>query len=213
MRRFSAHAGFTLLEVLIASTLLAVMMTLILGSLRIGVTSWSTGEHRSEIINRMLVTTNFLRTHVSAALPLFLPPARGKFGGDGAALRPQFLFRGERGWMQYAGTLPPQVKGGLYRFDLHWVQSSERSDLRLTIWPLVSGEPGKDPQPIDDVTILENVDTFSLAYYKLEPDGKAQWLDVWNEEVMPALVRIDLSVRDEPAWPPLFIAPRPEVRR
>lgn len=206
--------GFTLMEVLIAATLLAVMMTLILGSLRIGVDSWSTGERRSASINRMLVTANFLRTHLSAALPLFLPPQPGKLGGDPSGLRPQFLFRGEQGWLQYAGTLPPQVMGGMYRFDLHWVQSTERSELRLTIWPLSPGDPGKVQEPIDDVVILEHVEGFSISYFKLnELEGRSEWLKEWNEENMPALIRIEIAVEGEDDWPPLVVAPRPEVRR
>lgn len=210
----AAQAGFTLMEVLIAATLLAVMMTLILGSLRIGVDSWSTGERRSASTSRMLVTSNFLRTHLSAVLPLFLPPSKGKFGSDATGLRPQFLFRGEQGWLQYAGTLPPQVLGGMYRFDLHWVQSNERSELRLTIWPLSPSDAGKVQDPIDDVTILENVESFAISYFKLnELEGRSEWLKEWNEENMPALIRIEITVAGEEAWPPLVVAPRPEVRR
>ena len=90
----------------------------------------------------------------------------------------------------------------MYRFDLHWEQVNERSDLKLAIWPLSPGEAGRLVEPIDDVTFLEDVEAFSIAYFKLsEADGKTQWLNQWTEESLPALIRIEITVQGEPPWP------------
>jgi hypothetical protein len=181
--------------------------------MRIAVSSWSEGERRSATTNRMLVTSNFLRTHLTAALPLFSNPVPGRFGSDEDS-RPRFLFRGEQKRLQYAGTLPPQVRGGLYKFELYWQQVNDRSDLKLAIWPLTPPDPAKEAETIDDVTIVEDVEAFSIAYLKVnDGDGKTEWLNEWNEATMPALIRVEIAVQGEPGWPPLMVSPVIEGRR
>lgn len=215
MRQCRAQAGFTLLEVLIAASLLAVMMGLLLGSLRIAVDSWTAGERRSTATSRMLVTANFLRTHLSAAIPLFRNPVAGKAAiSDETGGQPQFLFRGDKSGLQYVGALPPQVRGGLYRFDLSWRRADERSDLKLMILPLAPIGGEQNAEPIDDVTVLEDVESFAISYLAAnEGDGKVQWLNEWTDPTMPALIRVEIAIQGEPPWPPLVIAPRVEGRQ
>ena len=204
------QAGFTLLEVLIASTLMAVMMTLLLGAMRIGVRSWEGGEQRSASNSRMLVTQNFLRSHLSAALPL----TRSPVGGNRVPrLENQIslLFEGGQDFLRYVGTLPPLVKGGLYQFEMYLKRDQERSDLKLAIKPLVSGKLQDEPELIDDVLLLENVESLSISYFKQsELDGESRWMNEWRQETMPALIRVELAVAGEPAWPAMVIAPRIE---
>ncbi|MBS1214900.1 MAG: ral secretory pathway protein, partial [Proteobacteria bacterium] len=85
---------------------------------------------------------------------------------------------------------------------------------KLKIWPITPAEPGKEAETIDDVTILEDVEAFTLAYLKInDADGRTEWLKEWSEERMPALIRVDITVRGEPPWPSLLIAPVIEGRR
>ena len=202
------QAGFTLLEVLIAATLMAVMMTLLLGALRIGVRSWATGDQRSASTSRMLVTQSFLRSHLSAALPLNRGPAKP---GTPPPLEPQtqLLFEGGKDFLRYVGTLPPVVKGGLYQFEMYLKRDQERSDLKMVIKPLASGSLKDEPEPIDDVLLLENVEFLKINYFvHHEEENTSRWTNEWKADAMPALIRIELSVLGEPAWPAMIIAPR-----
>jgi general secretion pathway protein J len=203
----SRQAGFTLLEVMIAAVLLAVMMSLLLGGMRIGADSWEQGERLAERSARMLVADNFFRSHLSDVKPLYeMPTDPGQAG-----MPPKLAFAGGPALLEYAGTLPPQVRGGLYKFRLHLAEEAGRNDLKLSLRPLSVGEQA-EAEPIEDLLVLENVAGLRFAYYKkTQVEGESQWQQEWREEFLPSLIRIDITLRGEPPWPSIFIAPRAET--
>lgn len=199
-------AGFTLLEVLIASALLAVMMALLLAGMRIGADSWAQGERLSERAMRLLVVDNFFRSHLGNTKPLCEKPGSGRQADQ----PPKPVFKGEAERLAFAGTLPPQVRGGLYKFYLYVDEDHERRDLKLAIRPFSSGGEAEtaDAEPIEDVLVAENVESIRFGYQqKAETeDAPPQWLDTWRSAYLPRLVRVELTLRGEAAWPPLLIA-------
>ncbi|QSA96706.1 prepilin-type N-terminal cleavage/methylation domain-containing protein [Methylococcus sp. EFPC2] len=214
MTRPLRQAGFTLIEVLIAATLLAVMMTLLLGSLRIGVRSWESGERRTADMNRMLTTQNFLRSHLSSTLPLRQTTAPG---ADPDPSSSALLFDGGPDRLAYAGSLPPQVRGGLYRFELYTEEHDDIRDLKLSIQPVyqaAGGSRGNEEGSIEDVTLVENLADLRIAYLaSAQADQPAEWQSEWRQPVLPALIRIEIALKGSPPWPPLTIAPRSEARQ
>jgi hypothetical protein len=106
------------------------------------------------------------------------------------------------------------VRGGLYRFRLYWDQDQERSDLKLAMRPFSTGSNSNsgDEEPIEDVLVLEDVESLSFSYYKKTPvQGESRWLQQWKENFLPSLIRIDITLSNEPPWPPIFVAPRAET--
>lgn len=208
MTAWRGQAGFTLLEVMLATVLLALMMTLLLGGMRISADSWEQGGRIAEQASRLLVVDNFFRSHLSDIKPLFMqPPA----SGIGAAMGrpPKLVFQGGPQFLEYAGALPPQVRGGLYRFRL---SLEDDGDLKLAIRPFSSGDKGGD-DPIEDVLVLEGVRQFSLSYYKKAnaQQGGSRWVEEWNENFLPSAIKIDISLRGEAPWPSILVAPRAET--
>ncbi len=207
MRYRPNQSGFTLLEVIIATVLLAVMMTLLLGGMRVGADSWAQGERVADRTSRLLVVDNFFRSHLSDVKPLFESPTQ--MGQVGAP--PKLVFRGGANWLEFAGTLPPQVRGGIYKFQLHLVEEGDRNDLKLAMRPFSTGEKGVS-DPIEDVLVLENVQRLRFSYYKkVNTRGESKWMDEWKENFLPSLIRVEISLRGEPKWPPIIIAPRAET--
>ena len=201
------QTGFTLLEVIIATVLLAVMMTLLLGGMRVGADSWDKGERLAERASRLLVVDNFFRSHLSDIKPLFESPTDARQVGA----PPQLLFRGGPAFIEYAGTLPPQVRGGIYKFRLHLVEDGERNDLKLAMRPFSTAEKGLG-EPIEDVLVLENIKSLRFSFYKKSnANGESKWMEEWKENFLPSLIRIEVSLRDEPEWPAILIAPRAET--
>jgi general secretion pathway protein J len=212
----AAHGGFTLIEVLIGATLLAVMMTLLMGSLRIGAQSWELGEERMAKASRLFIVENFLRSHIESLLPVAATMKNG-------AMEP--AFQGGRDTLSYVAPLPEQVKlGGLYRFDLY-ISKGEKKDLRVAILPY-STQPDKagTVEPLDDLALLENIEELKLAYLprpnpggNLNPlQGQSQdikWSDEWREPQIPAMIRIDIKPAGEDPWPTLLIAPKTMMLR
>lgn len=203
-------AGFTLLEVLIGTTLLAIMMLLLTSSLRIGAESWDAGEDRMARASRMFIVANFLRSHIASLLPV---------GGTVRNGQPQPAFQGDSGELAYVAPLPEQVEaGGLYRFRLYLAEEGEHRDLRVNISPYVTGpQQNEPPTALDDLPLLENIKGLRLSY--LGPSGPArhynpiqqqpmQWTDEWHNNQLPALIRIDIEPEGESPWPSLYIAIR-----
>ena len=217
MQPVARSAGFTLLEVLIATSILGLMMLVLMGSLRVGAASWDAGENRMAQSERLYTLHRFLREHISVALPVSGMTARG---------RNEFLFQGGSDFLEYVGSLPAQVKaGGLYRFRWYVSDSgSERKSLRLALYPYTGGQPHRpgslqeeppaEVEAVDDLEILDDLAYFRITYQaRLLPHQQtgaetAEWQDAWEQPVLPALVRIELAPATDPTWPALLIAPR-----
>lgn len=209
MNRHPRQRGFTLLEVLIATILLSIMMVLLLGGMRIGADSWEQGERIAERTARMLVVENFFRSQLNDLKPLFESPTNARQTGE----PPQLLFRGGSTFLEFAGTLPPQVRGGLYKFKLNLIQEGERNDLKLSLRPFSSGDTLGEAESIEDVLVLENVESLRFSYYRrsLVPQEPSAWMENWKELFLPSLIQVEIVVRGEPPWPPIIIAPKAET--
>jgi len=213
------QAGFTLLEVLIAAVLLAVMMGLLLSAFRVAAGTWEKGEGKAEQVNRMLVVTSFLRSYVGGAVPVMEPPSV-KLAGS----RPRALFRGDAEKLLFVGTIPAQARGGIYQFQLY-VSADEHRDLRATIRPLpLLKADAPEPEPIDDVAIVENVETVRFSYFGSDRDGRleSQARTEWPPQepgdgsvvrAMPTVIRIEIVPEGEAPWPPISIEPRVDAVR
>ena len=108
--------GFTLLELTIALTLLALMSAVLFGALRLAGRSTDSGEARAEASASMRLTQNFLRTNLEAQHPLRMRKI----------LEWPLVFRGARNELRYASELPPRVAGGgLQRLDAQIERAQE----------------------------------------------------------------------------------------
>jgi general secretion pathway protein J len=191
--------GFTLLEVLIATTLLAVMALLLTGSLRVGAGAWEKGEATAERASRILLVQRFLRTQLESALPLIeqVEPNRSVLS-----------FRGTGQGLEYVAALSPFIRGGLYRFRLYLAPREGSADLRLAL------QHWGSERVLDDIVVLERVEALRIAYLSLNEQTREWiWLEEWHEMVMPKQIRITLKPEGEEIWPPLFVAPRIEALR
>jgi general secretion pathway protein J len=199
------QAGFTLVELLVAMTLLAFLSIALFGGLRFGARSWEAVVGSSAGRDRIASTQTFLRDRLGQ---LTLPgPAElrqsGDDGGlDGGPERLEFV----------APWLSALSLGGLYRFTL-WHE--ETGDGRL----MLSWAPAEaDPEALEDLgdlagerVLLDGVAGFSLSYYgAADEETQPEWLDQWEGPgAPPRLVRIDLTLADARlVWPGFVVAPK-----
>jgi general secretion pathway protein J len=94
--------GFTLLELTIALTLLALLSAVLFGSLRLAGRSTDAGESKVEAAASMRLAQDFLRSNLEAQHPLRMRKI----------LEWPIVFRGTRDELRYAADLPPRVAGG-----------------------------------------------------------------------------------------------------
>lgn len=194
--------GFTLIEVLIAMTLLSIMVALLFGSLRICADSWEKGENKITSVNETAVVYNFFHQHLSAARPLWndFSPER------------TFSFQGRAQSLQFVSSFPASAgRSGLQLFSLDLQEEDNDRIIKVTLtpfFPVAEGETWRN----EEVTLIKRVSDFTLAYFG--PDDGAEgvgWQNEWlNKETQPRLVKINITLENESDWPEMIIALKAE---
>lgn len=181
--------GFTLVEVLVALTL----MGLVLGSIYSGLYGASRAWSRSESLawenDLARIRVQLLRRLVSETVPITRL--------DGQA--PHLLFQGHHDSLQFVAPLPSHAGGlGLYWSALELTRSNTgESQLSLTYSPLrpdVTLPRGNVDPDTETVVLATGVTQLELAYFGTpEGDLPPRWYDTWPEgERLPVLVRLTL---------------------
>jgi general secretion pathway protein J len=178
-------AGFTLIEVLIGTTLLAVMMTLLTSALFTMTRSARAGEARMEDLDSSQLVHAFLRRQLQNALPL-----TERVDGDERA-----LFEGRAGRLRFVGHLPIAEGGGLQFLEIG--ASDGVLEMRYRdAWPdapfTSSGAEWRSR------TLLPGVERVRWRYFGAADDESvARWTDEWvGHDRLPELIRVELD-RDD----------------
>jgi general secretion pathway protein J len=197
--------GFTLLELIIALSLLALMAAVLVGSVSLSARSWDGGEAKAVEISEMRQTQQFLREQISA-----LYPQRVR-----KAVDLPLMFVGDRDEIRYAATLPPRViGGGVYFFRLALARDANAGELvleRLVPEPDAAVLPAFDTP--ERSILARGIAELRIGYFGREPNAVAtdepRWHDRWDDtQRLPDLVRIDVKPERGPPWPTLVVEPR-----
>jgi general secretion pathway protein J len=190
-----AEAGFTLVEVLVALALLALVMAAATGAFRLTGAAVEAAGRRSEVAGEVALMRDVIRRQVARALPL-----TGPVDPETGAARS--LFQGTGTTLSFVVAEPPGPGGGLVRVAFT-VEPGTGGRRRLT-WhrsPLAGG-------PDHTATVAEG--PFDLAFAYLGSDG---WTARWQDAAAPPrLVRLSIAVAGV-AQPELLAAPRADAER
>ena len=192
--------GFTLVELLIGLTLMALVSIILFGGMRFGLRTWEVGGERVERATRIELVQTLLRRQLSQAR---LP--------SNAAGKSVVAFVGQSDRVTFIA--PPAKRGETddeFVFVLGKSDADQQSHLDLA-WTLfrpptsTGAERGRETV----ARLMENVTTIELAYYGT-PDAKrpAQWWDSWDgTQGLPILVRLRLAFPqgDRRRWPDLIV--------
>jgi general secretion pathway protein J len=201
----AAVAGFTLLELIIALMLLALMAAVMFGSLSMAARTWDGGEAKVGEVSAMRQAQEFLREQLAAELPLRIRKA----------VELPLMFAGERDEIRYAAALPPRViEGGVYFFRLAVIRTGEKSQLvleRTIPDPVATREP--EFRDAERSVLADGIAELKIAYFGRDPgaaDADApSWRDRWDDlQRLPLLVRIEVRPGKGAAWPALVVEPR-----
>ena len=190
------ESGFTLVELLVAMTLLGFLTVLLFGGLRFGTRSWDYAQ-RSYGDDRMIAgAQETLRRELRQAYPLPVSTnesdAHVAFDGTAHELR----------WLSAAITATGAMT--LHRlFELgdgptRSVVMSSRAELAMGPW-----EPARH--------LLDGVAAFAFDYYgQRRGEKSARWDSSWRDQpTLPSLVRVRVLFSDRRrAWPGLVVTPR-----
>lgn len=197
--------GFTLVEVLLATALLAAGLALAFATLRAATATVQRGEALSQRNERIRAVSGFLRSRLSAARPV--PFAMDESGGIA------YRFRGDGTRMEFVADLPDYLgRGGPYLHRLE-VERGVGGTLRLVVsfymvqgGAVVGGE--RTARDIAPEVLADGLRSVALRYRGLHADGTpTEWQPEWNQgDAMPLQVEWRLRDADGRAWPPLLVA-------
>jgi general secretion pathway protein J len=196
MNDLNAHekGGFTLIEVLIAMSLLSIMMGLLFFSMRTAFESWNIGEAKVEQINKKAVFYQFFKQHLTNSKPLF----EYKLENENSTEIKKMVFQGTSEQIRFVSALPAaSIRKGEQIFNIGFNPQQTNSII-------VSLTPYRQPQQTGEQTqLLDHVKQIQFSYFgKFNENFEREWQTDWLEsEELPRLVRIKVVLDDESIWP------------
>ncbi|MDD2725146.1 MAG: prepilin-type N-terminal cleavage/methylation domain-containing protein [Methylovulum sp.] len=199
MKRIKSALGFTLMEVLIAMTLLSIMVVLLFASLKICAQSWEKGESKMADVNEVAVVYHFFQQHLTAAKPLW----------DDFSVKEQrtLAFQGDTQSLQFVGEFPASVgKIGAQLFSLHLQELDDGNVINVAITPFLPVPDGQS-LPKEEIALIKHVRSISLAYFGPdETGGESSWQTQWlQRENQPQLVKVSIELENASYWPDMIV--------
>lgn len=193
-------AGFTLLEVLAALVLLALLLVGVYSGLRTATHSVHSGTVAIERIDQLRSAQQFLRRELAQSVT---EPIAHTDRGE------PIYFQGSAREMRYVAPMPGYLgKLGPQLQQLQLLDDGAgglRLELRLALLP----PDGKPPQPLGEAQVLfDHIKDGSFSYRGVTSRGApGPWSPTWADgRIQPELVRIELQPQGRDRWP-LFEVP------
>lgn len=190
-------AGFTLLEVLLATVLLAAGLALAFATLRSAAQIVERGEVVASRSEQIRAVEGFLRRSIASAQSI-------AFAADPVTLRP-LRFVGEPRRMRFVADLPHYLgRGGPY---LHDIAVDERGRLLASFVMVQSGRAVVEADPPPPETLAESLRLVRFRYRGLDQERRlGEWEERWDAaESLPVQVAVDIESADGASWPPLLV--------
>ncbi|PCJ40023.1 MAG: hypothetical protein COA71_12710 [SAR86 cluster bacterium] len=194
-----ALSGMTLVEVLIALSLLSLLLSMLYGALyNMTQVSQAAAERnsRSEEIDSAL---RFIFNQLSQIVPLSERTEDGLF----------IFFEGRSDRLTYTGTLPAHRGGG----GLHFMQLGLEENLQsISLWDK-QARPGQAMNESAIQTtwrrndLLEHVEALSFEYFGVDQtSNNPRWHNIWEgTSSLPRLIKVHIRMHEGGALPPFTV--------
>jgi len=190
--------GFTLLELMIAITITAVIVVIIFGALRISIRAWEKGEKDVDMRQRQRIVLDLIKRQLASTC------VREAWGKD----RQLVSLKGDNKSIEFVSHIP-MVPGN--RFGLVYVQYAVKQDKdnlkeHLTFYEknialLDKKSDAVNPDASDFSELLPGMKSIVFEYLKERPgEETSPWQNGWDPSVdkgVPRAVRITIEENDE----------------
>lgn len=198
-RARAAARGFTLVEVILALSLTALIMLALISALATFGKTASSLEARFERSDDVRLVSEFLRATLGRAIEDY----KVRQPGDS----PRVMFEGNAAELRWVGVMPARHGvGGVHNFRLFAFEDAFGPALALQYQPFVGEGAMPDWSGVEPRVLVERLAGFEIAYFGRDADA---WTNAWEDpEAVPALVRLGISVGED-AWPEVLVRIRP----
>lgn len=193
----SRPRGFTLIEVLLATLLLAAGLALAFATLRSATAMVQRGEAIAQRSERIRSAETFLRRRIASAQLI-------AFATD-PQTQQQTRFLGEPDRMRFVADLPDYLgRGGPYLHEL----SAEGGRLLVSFNQVQGGQVVEETQPRPPEPLARDLRVVRFHYRGINPEGGlGGWQERWTTgEVLPVQVAVDIESADGMRWPRLIVS-------
>ena len=203
VREQAREGGFTLLELLVAITLLSMLSVMMYGGLQFGARVWERQGQTSGRQSSVLNVQDVLRREISQAVTLYYRSRQQQTA---------IVFSGRPEDLIFGGPVPQALgEGGRHMIRLRLEPAGNKRSLILAWQPIVStprdlsfGENAETEVLLDDVTALK------ISYFGRQNDRTPlEWTGEWaNQSELPKLIRIsvEFAPEDPRIWPEFIAA-------
>lgn len=204
--RPAPEAGFTLLEVLLALTLLAVLMSLLFGGVRFGARVWERGDQTTQDLLDVETAQSLIRRIIERARPRFTFDKEGSDQG--------ILFEGRPDRLTVATPSPAAlIAGGMYfaRIAARPTANGVQLEFAYHLIDDTGGNTGGEDVLARRV-LLDDLAGVEFAYFGSRQYGEPPgWATSWEASsgLTPLLIsiRIRFPESDRRQWPDLLVVP------
>ena len=193
--------GFTLVELLLAITL----MSILLGLTYTGLSAATRSSQRGEILlaagGELRASHQFIRRQLNQMLPL-------SFAETDDIQPRRIVFQGDASYIKYVAPMPGYLGSGGPQVQLiEIVNGDDGGSVVQFSHALLQGFTEDFLYEREPVILLENVSSAGFEFLGEDEDGELSgWTNSWDtEEVLPVAVRLDLELSQELnlRWPDL----------
>jgi general secretion pathway protein J len=200
-----AIGGFTLVELLIALVLMALISALLFGSLKVAGRSSDAGDAKAEATASMRLASDFLRTEIEEQHPQRMRHI-AEF---------PLLFSGAPDQLEFAAPVPSRIQGGgVWLYRLRVATDGDKSTLVLDrMVPDVNAQALPQFTGNDRSVLADDITDIKLQYFGRDDGADASvaptWRDRWDSrQTLPLEIRIDVTPARGSAWPTIYASPR-----
>lgn len=196
--------GFSLVELLLALTLMSMLLALAYGGLRASTRAADKGQAILEDSGRIRMAHQFVRKQLNQMIPLAF--AQDEDTGE------RMVFGGEAKTIRYVAPMPGYLGFGGPQVQELAVVRGENGDMLVLSHALLQGFEEQNLYLRDPIVLMDKIASAEFSFLGRDEEGELTgWLSLWETpDVLPESVALDVEFIEEVYinWPVLTASVR-----